>query len=50
MDMKQAIEDLYEQWLIANCDDKLHSKEEFVDALSTGYRYEDFTAEVKLNF
>jgi len=47
--MKDKLEDLYEEWLLNNCKEDIHNKEDLINLSVDGFRYEEFEEEVKKN-
>ena len=48
--LEEAIQDLYEKWLMETCPEDISCKDKFIELIEDGFRYDEFVEEVKKNF
>lgn len=45
--LKNKIEDMYEEWLMVEYPDEIKNKDDLIEKMCDGYRYDEFVEELK---
>ena len=49
MNVRDKLDDLYEEWLLDNFKDEIHNKEQLIDLFSEDFKRDEFNEEIKQN-
>lgn len=47
MNIKDELDNLYDKWLMDNCSDKIHCKDDLLNLSCDGFMYDEFMEELK---